>query len=232
MATYKRKHPACKKKFNKKLYRKTVAKKRTVKMVQQIVMKPMETKYITASWSKAELFHNIFSNSPYMGLNTPLVMPSQNVTQTSRTGDRIQSLGYSLKLLIGQKADRPNVTFRYLCYSVPKGISITYNSIFEEVTHNILLDDINKDIVTVHMDDCWRPNQAGLNATGNDEFTFVKKLFIPYKRLYKFGPADSANTHNQKDLYFCVLFYDVFGSMDTDNIAYFQTNTKFMFKDI
>ncbi len=76
------------------------------------------------------------------------------------------------------------------------------------------------------------PNQAGLTVTNNDEYTFVKKMFIPCKKVYKFGSSDtSAVTHNQDDLYFSILCYDVFGSLAFDNIAYFQCYTELLFKD-
>jgi len=146
-------------------------------------------------------------------------MPAQGVGEKAGVGDRINTIGFNVKLLCGQKVDRPNVTFRWICIEVPKGGGLPYGSVFNNITGNILLDDLNKDYVKCLKQGVWRPNEAGLASTGNDEYTFVKKVHIPYKRLVKFGPADGAITHNQNhnqnDVYFCIMCYDAYGSLIT-----------------
>jgi hypothetical protein len=77
-----------------------------------------------------------------------------------------------------------------------------------------------------------RPNKAGLTVTGNDEYTFTKRLYIPHKKLYEFGPADGATTHNQHDVFFTIMAYDAYGSLNTDNIAYYQVFTEIQYKDV
>ena len=44
--------------------------------------------------------------------------------------------------------------------------------------------------------------------------------------MYKIDPVDSVLTHNQNDVYFCILCYDAYGAAITDNIAYFQAFTE------
>ena len=68
----------------------------------------------------------------------------------------------------------------------------------------------------------WRLHKCEFVATSSsgDEFTFVKFLFIPHQRVYKFGPAEGALTHNQDDLYFLLLRYDAFCVLIADNIAF------------
>jgi hypothetical protein len=211
----------------RKTTRKTFAKR-----VKSVVMKVSETKKCQRSFAKIEMFHNVFSNTQCYHLNSASNMPSGGSSTFARVGDRMNSIGWKIKLLIGQKGDRPNVNFRWMAFSIPKGGTLDYASVFENVTNNIMLDDPNRDTTRVLASGYMRPNQAGLAATGNDEYTFTKRLFIPHKKLYKFGPADGANTHNQHDVYFTIMCYDAFGSLLTDNIAYFQGYTELMFKDI
>ncbi len=166
---YKRKRVSYKKKASKKPYRKTVSKGRTIKMVKQVVMKVAETKRQSIAWNKVEVFHNVCSFSQLLWFNDPNAMPSNGVLQAQRVRDRINCIGYEIRLLIGQKGDRPNVNFRYCCFSLPKGtvlLANSYNQIFENVTNNVLLDDLNKDTTKLLKQGWLRPNQAGLAATG------------------------------------------------------------------
>jgi hypothetical protein len=129
------------------------------------------------------------------------------------------------------------VTWRWFVVQLPANVPLTgtglpYNNIFENVTANVLLDEVNRDSTKVIKSGYWRPNQQGLQAAGGDEFTFCKTMFIPHKTLYKFGPTDSQQTHNQNPVYFFAMVYDAYGSLITDNIAYYQIYTKFMYKDV
>ncbi len=209
--TYKRKMTSKSKKTKCPIKRRKTGKKTSfAAKVKKVVMKTGETNRLNISWNKIELFHNVLSLSQMLHLNAPSVLPQAGPGQSDRIGDRMSSLGWTVRMLIGQKVDRPNVNFRWFTISIPKGtnlvgINLPYNAIFENVTGNILLDDIQKDIVRVIATGYMRPNQAGLAATGNDEYTFTKWLFIPHKKTYKFGPGDSVRTHNQDDVYFFVM---------------------------
>lgn len=200
-------------------------------------MRKCEPKEKVVAYAKQELYHNCFWNATGVSSGLLIVMnggtmPVQGVADNQRVGDQINSTGYKIKMLIGQKGDRPNVTFRYMAFKVPKNTVLSYDNFFKNITGNILLDEHNQDIVTVLKTGEWRPNEAGLAATGNDEFTFVKKLWVPYKRLIKFGPADAAVTHNDGDIYFWLGAYDAYGSSITDNIAYVQTQIGFHYRDL
>ncbi len=182
------------------------------KRVRAIVKKVAEPKSKTSSFAKGEIYHNCFYsgagvNTGYLAfLSDSVMFPNQGVADSQRIGDQIYTSHINLKMLIGQKADRPNVNFRWFLFRVPKGATINYNNWFVPVTGNILLDDPNRDNVKVVKTGYWRPNMAGLLATGNDEFTFTKRIRVPYKRLIKFGPADAAITHNDTtDLYFSLM---------------------------
>jgi hypothetical protein len=174
-------------------------------------MKVSETKRLTVNYPKIELYHNVLSLSQMLALNGSSVMPAINVTQNGRIGDRINVLGWSIKMLCGQKGDRPNVNWRWFAVQFPgtiplTGLNLPYNNVFENITSNVLLDDIQKDTCKVLASGYMRPNQAGL-VTG-DEYTFCKRMFISHKKLYKFGPNDSVQQHNQNPVYFFCVVYD------------------------
>jgi len=206
--------------------------------VKQVMLRNCEPKIKYADRGKTELYHNSFHSAVpgaatglVMLLNSSTTMPAQDTSDQGRIGDQIRTSHYKIKMLIGQKSDRPNVSFRYYVLSVPKGSAISYANWFIPTAGNVLLDDPNPDFVKTIKQGVWRPNQAGLAGSGGDEFTFVKRLHVPYKRLLKFGPLDAAVTHNDNDLWFVLMAYDAYGTLVSDNIAYIASGTELHYKD-
>lgn len=212
-------------------------RRRLVSLIKRTVLKKVETKEKFTDMGKTEIYHNCFySGTPInTGLVWPLngstVMPTQGVADNQRVGDEIDLTSFTIKLLIGQKADRPNINWRYLVLTVPKGSSITYANWFVLTSGNVLLDDPNRDFVKIHKQGFWRPNEAGLVGGSADEYTFTKRIYIPYKKHLKFGPGSGAVTHNDDDLYFVLMGYDAFGSLITDNIGYVQASSTLFYRD-
>ena len=134
-------------------------------------------------------------------------------------------------MLVGQKVDRPNITFKYWVVKVPKGSSYAYGTFFKNNTGNVLLDDINEDYAKTITSGVWKPYKGDLSSTNTKEFTFTKKLWIPYKKLLKFGPGDGVITHNDDDIYFMLAPYDAYGTLQTDNIAYVSMFSEVYYRD-
>lgn len=202
--------------------------------VRRVILRTGELKSKHSPVTKVEIFHNSFNTGGYvLKLNSDAYYPTQGVAQNQRVGDEIMLSGIGIKLLIGQKADRPNVTFRWAVITLPRGATINYASVFQAVTNNVLIDDFNKDFATVKSSGLWRPNEAGLNGTGGDEYTFVKKVYVPWKHKTKFGPANGASTQlDTQDLYFIMVAYDAYGSITgTDNIAYAESLVTVYYRD-
>jgi len=214
------------------------SRRRLVKLIQRTVLKKGELKEKFQNGGKTEIYHNSFySGTPtntglVWPMNASTVMPTQGVADDQRVGDEIFISGFKIAMLIGQKADRPNVNWRFFVLSVPKGSTITYSNWFVTNTGNILLDDPNRDFVKVLKTGLWRPNEAGLVGGSADEYTFAKRLYIPYKKHLKFGPGQGAVTHNDDDLYLVLMGYDAYGSLTpTDNIGYVQLGVTIQYRD-
>jgi len=209
---------------------KTYASKKFVKAVKKITLKVAEPKKVSYNRGHTELYHN--SPQYVVKLNLPAGNPTQGLGDNMRVGDQIYSSGYTVRLLLGQKSDRPNVTFKIWFIKVPQSTTFSYASWFDPVTNNSMLDDINEDLCTVVKTVTYRPNQAALAATGGKEFTFVKKLWIPYRKLIKFAPANAAiTTSDPMDLVMIVTAFDAYGTAVTDNIAYVQTVSSLHYRD-
>lgn len=163
--------------------RKMTSKRSFTKRVKSIVLKTTETKSKLISWNKVELFHNVFSTTQNLHLNQAPGMPVGGGGQDSRIGDRINTIGFKVRMLLGQKGDRPNVNWRYMFYSIPKGSSIGYADVFKNVTGNVLLDEPNRDRVRVLKTGFFRPNQArdffvrikaGIFSSESSQFVRIK----------------------------------------------------------
>lgn len=212
-------------------------RRRLVALIKKTVMKKTELKEKTQDAGKTEIYHNCFYSGTLINtgfvwpLNSSNLMPTQGTADNQRVGDEIYISGFKVRMLVGQKADRPNVNWRYLVLSVPKGSSITYANWFQVVRSNVMLDDPNRDFVKTLAQGIWRPNEAGLVGGSADEYTFTKKMWIPYRKHLKFGPAAGAVTHNDDDLYFILMGYDAFGSLTTDNIGYVEFSAIMCYRD-
>lgn len=213
------------------------ARRNLVKLIKRTVLKKTELKEKFQNAGKTEVYHNCFySGTPIntgfvWSINDHSQMPTQGTGENQRVGDEIEITGFKVRMLIGQKADRPNVNWRYLVLKVPKGSSIQYANWFSANTNNVMLDDPNRDFVKVLASGLWRPNEAGLVGGSADEYTFTKKMWVSYKKHLKFGPANAATTHNDDDLYFILMAYDAFGSPSTDNIGYVQFGASMLYRD-
>jgi len=199
-------------------------------LIRRTVLRVAEPKIVRHPVAKVELYHNSFSYA--LHLNDTNGMPTQGTGDNMRVGDEINVYRYRVRSLIGQKSDRPNVTFMWYIIEAPKGLTATYANFFVQSTNNVLIDEPNEDAVKVLRRGKMRPNEAGLGGTLGDEYTFAKEWNLPYKRRYKFGPAAATQAHNQPEVYLIIMAYDAYGSITaTDNIAYIETLKETFYKD-
>lgn len=186
---------------------------------------------------KFELYHDNGKN-PASSINLWTLnngdsthMPAQGTGDDERIGDQIEVQKWKLRLLCGQKSDRPNCTWRLVVYQVRKGQTVTYQTIFKNVVNNCLLDTWDYDNgVKVLYDKTLKSKPGDMSATGSDEYTFPWYVTIPApQKTYKFT---SGVDHNIGTICCCMFVYDAYGSLGTDNIAYTQVYVDMSYKDI
>lgn len=200
---------------------------KVAKIARSVVLKQAESKHVTYNHTKIELYHNTNTVIP---LNLGAQMPAQGTHDYMRIGDHVNATGFKLRMILGQKADRPNVTFKFRVVKVPKGSVYSYGGWYESSTANVLLDNLNTDFVKSITNFTWKPHDGSMdNAT--DEYVYTKSVWIPYKKLLKFGPTHGVQTHNDEDMYILVSAFDSYGTLLTDNIAYIQVVQSFYYRD-
>lgn len=167
-------------------------------------------------------------------LDGGLQMPLQGMGDTERIGDEIYTSNIKVQMLLGQKQDRMNVTFRIIVVKcTDTAVPTSYNTLFIGTTANCLLDEVNKDRVSVVYDKLIKKTiSSQLDVAGGaKEFTFVHKFNVPLKQKVKFATDATSTSDNRKKHFMYVFAYDAFGTLPTDNIAYCQTYSTVYYKD-
>lgn len=214
-------------KKGKRAVKKPATEKKLMAMVKRATLKVAEPKY--TSWYHVKT--NVQHNTPVgFILNTTVEMPPQGTGDNQRVGDQINCIGYRVKMLFGQFADRENVTWVVRVVAVPRGTAYTYASWFDPVTNNCMLDDINTDLVKVLKSYTYKYILSP-DSNNSEEFTFIKKIWIPYKKIIKFQANAGVQSNDPTDMYLLVSCYDAYGTLSSDNLGYIQMNSQIMFKD-
>lgn len=203
----------------------------TAKMYQvakRVVMKRAEPKSKIQLGGKTEVYHN----TVYQWLlNDYTNMPVMGAAQNQRVGDQINISGWKLRMVLGQKSTRANVTWKFWIVKVPKGSTYNYNDWFRNIVSNVLLDPINTDYVKVLKSWTWKPYTGYIHGGTAAEITYPYMSWIPYRKQLKFGPSDNSTSHNDDDVYLMGAAYDAWGTLLTDNIGYVGLSTVMHYRD-
>jgi len=226
----------------RKTYRKKSAPKSNTKLVALIkktVLKTAETKNVPNDGGKIELYHN--SGSPASGrilptpyaLDGPNQQPAQGISDVQRIGDKIVMRGIKVRLLLGQKLDRMNVTFKILVVRVNSDqVPTTVSDLFDNQTGNIMLDSVNTDRVKVVYHKTIKKNiSPQLDVVGGaKELTHFHKFYIRAQRNISYS-ANTGKDFSGAKHYLYVFSYDAYGTLVQDNLAYVQLYSNLYYKD-
>lgn len=202
------------------------------KIVSKMIMKKAENKFRHVDLGQAQMYHNTLLS---IKINDTNAMPSQGTSDNQRIGDTINVGAFYIRILCGQKSDRPNVTWRFTVIKIPKAAVVSYGTFFDNVTGNCLLDSINKDKCKVLKSFTYKKYLGNTSLVLGSphvqrEITFPIKLWVPYKRVYRFQD-DAGTQHGDGDIYVLIQAYDAQGTLTTDNIAYAVTTSTMYYKD-
>lgn len=214
--------------------------------IKRVMFKMAEPKHFLTNVAKQELFHNGGTSAVFVSHVLNAIGPAQGMTESARIGDRYYRSGWKINMLIGQKFDRPNVTWRIAVIKAAYNLtSVGFSNILEQgASGNVLLDNINKDKYTVlyqkYIHKNWSPTVPvgavydvagnGTSTSGGKELTWAHKFWVPCRKEVKFL-TDAGVTPNEDSFILLIAAYDAFGSLLTDNIGYVQTHVKEFYRD-
>lgn len=237
---YKNKNVLVKKPFVRRAKVVPKSKANMVALIKKTVLKQNETKNIYSDLGKVELYHNAGSpasgriNHITVGFDSSVNMPSQGVSDIQRIGDSIILRGIKVRLMLGHKKDRTNVQFKIVVIRCEaSNYPNTIAQMWDNQTGNIMLDSLNTDRFKV----VYNKNikSFGDQYVFSDtailrEKTLFHKFYIPLNKTIKFT-ADGGKDYNGPKHYLFVYAYDAYGTLITDNIAYFQAYSNLYYKD-
>lgn len=201
--------------------------------VKNVIKKQAETKHRIDRLTTPVLGTQVFHNSTTK-LADNLLLTAQGNDDFSREGDMIQPVGVSLKFLVKQEKDRPNVNFKYWVLKFKGSATAPTGVPFKNVTGNILLDSVDSEKAQVLRTGTWKwPDNYYINpgAQYDKELTYVRKVWLPLKGRYIYS-GDNSLQGRDYNIALYVSAYDTFGTLITDNICDCIVHKEFYFKDI
>lgn len=204
----------------------------TRRLIRKIVLKTSETKYKTLSLPKQELYHNLLHN---FGTNLVSSFPLQGDTDASRNGDEIYATGMMVRMMFGQKLDRPNVTYKVwvVGYNDNSQDLTTYGNFLHNTTGNVLLDSVQTKRYKILKSLTLKSRGTSMEVgEAGKEFIRTAKFWLPIKKKIKFIKDDSNSSSNYyPHINIIVSPYDAYGTLNTDNIGYAQASATLYYKD-
>lgn len=220
------------KKNNKKVAGMTTNQLAT--MMKKVALKTSETKFKSISLPKWELYHNSLNES---GTNISSSFLFQGDDDNARVGNEVYLTGIKYRLLLGQKADRPNVTYKIYIVEYDAGQAGTVSNeahFYHWVSQNVLLDAIQSNRWKVLKAITFKAKIGSLEVgETSKEKTYPLSFWVPMKRKISFQQDSSAMVSmGMKDnLRVVVAAYDAYGTLPSDNIAYVQGCATCYYKD-
>lgn len=228
--------PRTKKRTYKKKTNKpsTMTTNQLATMMKKVALKTTETKFKNISLQKWELYHNKNKSS---AVNISSSLCTQSDDDDGRIGNEIYLTGIKFRLLLGQKSDRPNVTFKIYVVewdTNQAGTETNHSHFYHNVTGNVLLDAIQSHRFKILKKIVYKSN-IGSMEVGEvaKEKTFPLSFWLPMNRKINFqtDTGTMASMGMKENLKVVVAAYDAYGTVDTDNIAYIQGCASCYYKD-
>lgn len=188
----------------------------------------------------------LFHNKTYYAGN--LLATTQGVTdpaglalaQRNRIGDEVLAKGLSIKFSIENGARNPNVTFRIIVFRY-NTLEIPLNDTYfwcgtDGSGGNMarVLDKPNRERVKIIKTMFFNPNyEANYSATLDNQRikTRTVSCYVPMgNRKVKYN-SDNSSLPRYTNIGFAVLGYDSFITLETEQIAQFQWQSTFYYKD-
>lgn len=199
------------------------------KIATKVVNRHLEKKVFGFQGENVQLLHN---KGDYLGSYLKCkqgLLDANDIAsgQATRVGDEILLKNISVRLWLSNKEDRPNVMYKCYLFWYDVGSSLTDATMFFTQT-NKMLDRINNEHISV-IDSKTIFSGPSYSETGNEHsyLCTLKGKWKSRKIVYDSGGF----TPRKRDIGTCVVCYDAFGTLQSDNIASYAYNSNVVFTD-
>ncbi len=201
------------------------------KIAKKTVMGLAETKTVGKQTENVQLFHNKALYVENLLACAQGTEDANNLASNKvRIGDSIKLTNCNIKFWLSNKLDRPNVMYRLIMFWYDTPTTLT-DAVCFFTQSNKMLDRPNNESISI-IDQKYIFSQAMyLNGTEKFEHSQLATLKGNWKGR-KIQYDEGGDKPKKRSIGVCVVCYDAYGTLQTDNIASLAYNYNTNFKDI
>ena len=204
-------------------------------IAKQTVRKASETKTVGKLLENVQLFHNkALYKGALLANGQGVTDPDNFSTNQARIGDELYLTNVNVRFWLSNKNDRPNVMYKLFLYWYDTGAQLDDQLCFFTQS-NKMIDRINSENIgiidqkTIFSGPSYTTgvaSDAG-SAKEHSQLCTLNGSWKGKKIVYDQG----APSPSKRDIGFCVVCYDAYGTLQTDNIASLAYNYVMRFKE-
>jgi len=201
------------------------------KIAKKTVMGSAETKTVGKQTENVQLFHNKALYIQNLLATTQGIQDPDDLTSNAaRIGDSIRLTNANIKFWLSNKDDRPNVMYRLIMFWYDTPLTLSDALCFFTQTNKMLDRPNNENISIVDQKYIFSSSNYAVDANNHErsQLATLKGNWKGRKIQYDEGGASP----KKRTLGVCLVCYDAFGTLQTDNIASVAYNYNINFKDL
>lgn len=192
--------------------------KSVAKIARDVAMKIPERKKFGFQSENVQLFHN---KALYLGswlkCKQGVGDPDDIADQIVRIGDELMLRNINIRFWLSNKLDRPNVMYKLYLFWYDSAQTLSDAYCYFTQT-NKMLDRINDENISVIDQQTIFSGPSYENGTEKHEHSYLATLKASWKGK-KITYDEGGFVPKKRDLGVCVVCYDAYGTLQTDNIA-------------
>ncbi len=201
------------------------------KVAKRVVFRAAETTTVGKEQENVQLFHNkplYISN--LLATTQGVKDPNNLASNDARKGDSIRLTNANIKFWLSNKSDRPNVMYRLIMFWYDTPITLSDAYCFFTQTNKMLDRPNNENISIVDQKYIFSQNNYAVDANNHErsQLATLKGRWKGRRIQYDEG----GSSPKKRTLGVCLVCYDAYGTLQTDNIASCAFNYNINFKDI
>lgn len=201
------------------------------KIVKKTVMRLSETKTVGKNEENVQLFHNkALYLANLLATQQGTKDPDDQSNANARIGDSLRLTNCNIKFWLSNKLDRPNVMYRLIMfwYDTPTVLS---DAVCFFTQTNKMLDRPNNESISIIDQKYIFSGPMYLNGTEKFERSQLATLKGKWKGR-KITYDEGGVLPKKRSIGICLVCYDAYGTLQTDNIASCAFNYVMQFKDL
>jgi len=199
-------------------------------ITRSVVRGMMETKTVGKSQENIQLFHNkALYTGALLATSQGVSDPDNQQGNAARIGDEILLRNCNVRFWLSNKLDRPNVMYKLFLFWYTEGQTLSDTLCFF-TQGNKMLDRINNENISVIDQKTVFSKNMYLNGTEKFEHSQLCTLNANWKGK-KIIYDQGGSTPRKRNLGYCVVCYDAYGTLQTDNIASLAVDYAVRFQD-